>query len=69
MAVESLKVAVDDIGLSDDVADWIKVLLWKWVRRNGDKTVRLSFWFVHKTFRVRDLESVFALLLGPAPKV
>lgn len=70
MAVGSLKVAVDDIGLPEGTAGWIKHLLWTWLARNGDKEVRLSFFggLIRKTFRIRELHAVFALLLGPAPE-
>lgn len=41
--------------------------LWSWINNHQETPIKLSFWFVHKTFTIADLEPAFELLLGPNP--
>lgn len=63
-----LRTAPADNATIQILKDQIRVELWEWIARNGDRKVyTLSFWIVRKTFYVRDLHPVFELLLGPKP--
>lgn len=39
---------------------------WLWFDQHiDDEVTTVSFWFIHRTIRVRDLREVFILLFGP----
>lgn len=48
--------------------DFLSRLLWVWIIRNGERKVTLKVWFLRKTVQIKDLHTVFELLLGTKPK-
>lgn len=56
------------VGFSDVMKQIFARALWEWITTHGDEKVTLRVWIIRKTFTIRDLENVFALLLGPKPE-
>jgi hypothetical protein len=45
----------------------ISAALWAWIDVHAEDTFVLHVWVFRKTFRLKDLHTVFAVLLGPRP--
>lgn len=53
----------------DIIKQIINEMFWNWyVLYQNKKVTTVKVWFISKTIYVRDLESVFVLLVGPNPR-
>lgn len=67
-AIDTLHTASSSSAISNAFIDFIKRELWVWIEANQDLDVfTVRIWVVRKTFKVRDLDPVFELLLGARP--
>jgi hypothetical protein len=52
----------------DRIRHIIAAAFWLWYASHKDtKLTTIKVWFISKTVKVRDIESVFEMLFGPAP--
>lgn len=53
----------------DTIKRIINEMFWNWyILHQNNKVTTVKVWFIKKTVYVRDLESVFVLLVGPNPR-
>lgn len=57
------------LNLSPAMLQALKDLVWLVISEHEDDEFTLKVWFFRKTFKIRDLEGVFRLVLGPPPVV
>lgn len=54
---------------TERIKQLINNMFWSWyVLHQNNKVTTVRVWFISKTVYVRDLESVFTLLVGPNPR-
>ena len=56
------------VAIPPAVLDALKAALWAWTDEHAeDRVFTVKIWIISKTFRVKDLDPVFELILGPKP--
>lgn len=56
------------LKLPAGLIDMLRDALWTWIMAHQDDDVfTAKIWVFRKTFKVRDLDAAFELLLGPKP--
>ncbi len=68
MVLEELELDVLEARIpQEEIKLLLSRIFWIWYSRNLDRKLpTIKFWFIKKTFKVRDLELIFTFIFGPA---